>query len=748
MPFEKFVVGPYKSGLVTAAKPFYIPEDAFAKLLNAYVWRGRVRKRPGAITVSNTGTEIQRINKSRLRINLGNTTGGGAFNNGGVAVPGNVWKIGQAFSVGDVFFTVYQAAGNMYRTSGVGASTFDTATGMVSITGAPATTAVYYYPSEPVMGFFNQQVETINDEPTWAWDTQFAYEFNTVNDGWERLAGETAAGDARWNSTIDNDSAFFWAVNWYGVLVNQRYQFVTNNNPAETRYMRYFDPATTQWNSWRPVYQFDPLAVAPTLHINAALLIIAFSDRLLIVNTVEEQSVGPAIRFRNRIRYSKAFASPIDNTITNVYPFNSFEPGQGGITDAPTDEAIIGAEFLRDRLIIYFEDSIFELAQKKQDNVNPFIWRKINTGQGAESTFSTIPFDNHVLAIGRNGVYACAGTSVQRVDSQIPDEVFGIHNDIEGVKRVHGIRDYFTEMAYWTFPNFVDNPTYPTRILAFNYESNSWAIWSDSITTFGYFQNPTTRGVSISDQALFRQVIAGNQQGYTFLLERDIPINTAALQITDIDIASAPTITLTVISNNLDVTSAEPNDTDFIKLDNIVGITGLNGKIYQMQSFPTPNTLTITENGAVSGTYKGGGTIQRVSRINMLTKDFNPYTPQGRNVYINKVNFLVDNQGGVDPGITLDYYISTSILSTVAEAQISGALVGTSVLELAPYTLVPYEATQQQFWHSVYFQMDGEFIQFNVYWTDEQMKKNTISLLDFQLHSMVIHARPESVYSG
>lgn len=748
MAFQKFIIGPYKSGLVKDVEPFYIPEDAFSKLLNAYVWRGRVRKKPGAITTSNTGAnELEKVNRSRLRINLGNTSGAGAFNNAGVAVPGVQWKIGQAFSVGSTYFTVHQANGAMFRTAGAGASTFDTATGMVSITGAPAATAVYYYPAEPVMGFFNPEQDDVNNEKTWAWDTQFAYEFNTANDGWERLNGEAMAGDALWDSTINNKSAFFWATNYQGLVSEDTFIYVSNNNPNEARFMRYYNTVTNQWNSFRPTIQFVTGSPGLTLHCEAALMIVSFNNTLILLNTYEETTPGNVEHFPFRIRWCRDRSIPIDNTGISYFPYNQASPGFGAVLDSPSRQAIVGAEFLRNRLIIYMERETYELAILAQDNVTPFEWRKINTELGAESTFSTIPFDKTVLGIGQTGVHACTGTNVDRIDAKIPDEVFNIHNDIEGAKRVHGIRDYFTEMAYWTFPNFIDNPTYPTRILAFDYKHPSWSLWQDSITAYGYFQNPASRGATLSDQALFRQVIAGNQEGYTYLIDLDQPTNTPSLQITDINIGGAPTIVLTVIDNNLDVASADPNDIDFIRIENVVGVTGLNDNIYKVDS-TTTNTVTITAAGVGGGPYAGGGTIRRVNRINILTKEFNPFTQDGRNVLMNKVNFLVNNQGGTLPAITIDYYISTSLLGTVDEAITTSTLIGTSVLQLAPYTLAPFEVSQRQFWHSVYFWADGEFVQFNIYWTDEQMAEPNISLTDFQLHGMILHAQQESVFSG
>jgi len=67
MVLKSYLVGPLNSGLVNNVEPWLIPEDAFEFLTNAYVWRGRLRKRFGSYGVGLESTA------SRLRINVGTT---------------------------------------------------------------------------------------------------------------------------------------------------------------------------------------------------------------------------------------------------------------------------------------------------------------------------------------------------------------------------------------------------------------------------------------------------------------------------------------------------------------------------------------------------------------------------------------------------------------------------------------------------------------------------------------------------
>ena len=192
MALDKFMIAPFNSGLQDNVAPFLIPEDAFEELRNAYVFRGRVRKRFGSRLIS-PGTPstvgFEQLS-SRLRTNVGTTDGSGDISG---TVPGwtgtMVGTFGQMFSIGDELFTVYQVGSPaiMLTNSGTATTlTFDTATGAYDIQGSVALTDIYYYPSQPVMGFVQFEDSPINDEPTYAFDTRMAYRYSST--GWERLA--------------------------------------------------------------------------------------------------------------------------------------------------------------------------------------------------------------------------------------------------------------------------------------------------------------------------------------------------------------------------------------------------------------------------------------------------------------------------------------------------------------------------------------------------------------------------------
>ena len=75
MAMDRFFIAPFDkdSGLQTNYKPFLIPDEAFAQLTNAYVFRGRVRKRFGSRWMGDSQL------LTRFRMSIGTTDGTGAY---------------------------------------------------------------------------------------------------------------------------------------------------------------------------------------------------------------------------------------------------------------------------------------------------------------------------------------------------------------------------------------------------------------------------------------------------------------------------------------------------------------------------------------------------------------------------------------------------------------------------------------------------------------------------------------------
>jgi hypothetical protein len=74
-------------------------------------------------------------------------------------------------------------------------------------------------------------------------------------------------------------------------------------------------------------------------------------------------------------------------------------------------------------------------------------------------------------------------------------------------------------------------------------------------------------------------------------------------------------------------------------------------------------------------------------------------------------------------------------------------LMGNGVLETSPYdpAIYPFEQYQQQLWHPIYFQTDGEFVQIKLFFSDAQIRNQLIAFSPFDLQGMVLHVQNTSM---
>lgn len=763
---DRFFIGPQTGTQQSDLKPWALPEQSYVQLTNAYVFRGRITKRFGSEYMVPSDGFMPGFEQlvSRLAIEVNTVSGGGTASGTvpGATIAGTA-NIGQIFSIDTNLYTVYQANGAMLASNPLTSGTFNTATGAYVITDvvADAGLPVIWYPSLPVMGLPTYQSGPINDLPTFGFDTRFAYQY--TNAGWRRLGTSTTAPNPGiWTGS---DWQLFWAENYQASSTADTFLYVTNNNAPD--FMQYWDGSV--WNTFNPIYN------AAGDNVITCLMIIAFKSRLILANTTESIAAAP-FTFANGIRWSQV------GDASNSAPFAWYDnqnaanyKGAGFLRNSQTQQAIIGAEFIKDRLIFNYERSTYELAYTGNQQ-QPFIWNLLNTELGAESTFSPVPFDKFILTVGNVGVHSCNGSNVERIDELIPDEVFQISNENHGVQRVYGIRDYYSEMAYWTYPNETQNnpdtQVFPNRVFVYNYRTGSWSFNTDTITCFGYFDQVTDQTWQTTlytwqeldeawnagtQQGEFRQVIGGNQEGYTFIINRDLDRNVGGLQITNMAFSGA-FVTLTIINHNLAVFENLENSTQYLLIENAIdtgggNIIALNGKIFPILSVTDQNILTIDASQIgvdIVGTYAGGGTAARVSNINIITKEFNPYRKDGKNVYYTKIEFLVDKtivnpDTALGGAVTVDYFPSSSSLSILTQSN-AGVLLGTTpgVLETTPYDPLyyPLEQYQDQLWHALYINADGNGMQFRIYMNPTQMMNPDCSLQDFTLHGFIMYCSP------
>lgn len=431
--------------------------------------------------------------------------------------------------------------------------------------------------------------------------------------------------------------------------------------------IRYYGTLTngTGWANYNPPIDVNNALVG-------ALLIFPYRGYLVFLNTTEgNEQAGQIFNYGNRARWTQIgtpyYSEPVP-TLPNPQTFQIDAVrddlfGKGGANDAPTQEVIIGAAFVRDILVVFFERSCWRLRFVNNAQ-NPFVWERINVELGSSASFSTIPFDKGAMAIGERGIVIADANDVVRMDDKIPDTVFDIRIKNDGMQRVHGIRTFRTRLNYWTMPSS-SNPTgiYPDLILVYNYETKTWAQFDDCFTCFGYlyaFNDMTwadlTQSWSTYDditwgggevESGFENIIAGNQQGFVLKLE-GLPENTnsnsnflngASLRIDSIT-NGTPSV-FSSLDNNLP-------DGSWIVLSGISGTTDSNGVSLNGRSFKIinpgndPDNFSLEEWTVYSAGNASGGTFNFT-----LASPFIPIFPGSVNISVGSLKFTDPGLNGV-----------------------------------------------------------------------------------------------------
>lgn len=715
----KLLIGPYETGLENDVRPWLLPEEAFSTLEDAYVWRGRVKRRKGFNLYGNNQLT------SRLGMSLG-VTGGSPFagiipNAIPIPSPGR-----QMFSIGTVILTSNNpGAGiqNLISTDPAYTGTLNNTTGAYVINHPVIVpTNVYYYPGLPVMGLCTREAPAINVEDIIAFDTQWAY--RRTGGRWDRL--DTAPGYiGTWTGT---DADFFWSCNYRGLTEFNRYFFVVNGMPADN--IKYIPQGATLWVNLRPQLNTG----VANRWLDTAKIIFPFKNRLLVLNTIETIPVSGQQSYPNRARWSLNGdpRNPATSWIDDV-------AGSGGYIDAPTSEAITSAQFIKDRVLVFFERSTWELVYTANE-ILPFVWKQINTELGCESPFSQISFDDVVLGVGNRGIHAANSNGVERIDIKIPDEVLNINNPDAGPNRVYGIRDFERELVYWSFPSFVKDYVFPNRVLVYNYRNKSFAFFNDCFTCYGYYNRdapiawnnlpyktwstwniPWNSGTT---QLLTSLVTAGNQQGWTFLFE-DTGSNCPSLMITGITNA---TRTITVPNHNL-------QSGQYVRFATVNGIASGMDLIYLI-TYVDVNNFSIDDPASVPivGVYTGGGTVEVLNNIDILTKNFPFFYQQNQNAKIIENQFLLTKtqEGEITTHVYLNSNTSEAIIPSL----------GTNIVNTHAETGDLFNDNSDELWHKQFNGAVGASMQLEITLSDAQMRDASIQESDIILHAILLNVEP------
>lgn len=179
---EKLVIGPINKGLRLDREPFFIDNDSFPTLINAYQWRGRVKRKRGTDFLGRLNRYISvSVTLSSGTVNLVSAL---TLESNATIVPGSISLVG---GTDGTTYTDPNKDGTLSVSGGTGTGgTINYSTGVISINSGGAETLtgnIKYYPNLPVMGIrdFRLQPDTTNVPATCiCFDTKYSYEVSST----------------------------------------------------------------------------------------------------------------------------------------------------------------------------------------------------------------------------------------------------------------------------------------------------------------------------------------------------------------------------------------------------------------------------------------------------------------------------------------------------------------------------------------------------------------------------------------
>lgn len=726
MSYEPRLIAPYAgdTGLSEYYRPWLIGDAAFAVLEDAYVYRGKVRKREG-------DTELAVLASSATINNITN------------ANPAVVTVV----AIGDIqngdIITIYDVTGmtevneNTYLVANVVANSFDLhnldGTNVNSLAfGAYAGAGTIHF---PVNGLANRLIRGTVDEELIAFDRYRAYRFNTATGAFNDISFyQTTSANIRWTGS---NSQYFWTLGFAD-------GFWVSNNVDPIRF--YNGTAAAGWNNQR----FTINAAADL--VTRARLLFSYYGRMVILDTTEAGS-----NYYQRARWSQigtpyvpatgadpAVVTPAAIWATDVTAWRQDQAGKGGYIDADTSERIISASIVNNTLIVFFQFSTWRLRYTG-DQILPFIWERINSNYGSESQFGTITFDTAAFAVSRRGFIGSDTNNVKRIDEKIPDRSFQIETGTatEGMQLVSATRDYYRKIFYWAIPSADTNQTTNNRIISYNTEEDAWSILNQSYRVFGqykqyedrtwamftetardewenqtenYWQNPF-----LQDNA--PSIVAGHLNGFVYFAFQDLSDGTdhgtnfnfdiqtkrfnpylqsgqsCRLQYVDIYATSQQQQILQITA----ITQAFPAQVTTLNPHNLV--TGSEIYFRDIEGMPEINNIkyTITVVGANTFTVDG-----------LDTTLIGPYTANTGEV-LNRAE------------ITLEHYVDDNDTTP-------------AIIRTVPISLQGQESRYTR----VFVGNGGNFHQIRLKLSDAQLADNIKGRSGFELQGMVIWTRPDS----
>jgi len=483
MAYEPLLIAGLDQGIDVSKEAWISPEKAWRELRNGFVFRGRLRKRPGYEWLGSLGTKRSQV----LAGTAGMTTITGTLDRFPVLPVRGTYKVTFDDGGGQTVVDANPSGSPPVYTGGelrqgvtwVGLINYESgAYGFTLAAPAANDLTVTYefrrlstnggaYSASPAEADQNAPMLLENfipapgNEVLLAIDRRRLFKWSLAEGRFVDL--EYPAAD-RWTGCTT--ASFFHSASYVSKLV------LVNGIDTCCYYDADTDLVAELASDWVSSPVKNPGDAGYTRRLDSALLAFMYRSRLVLLRTVE----GGAT-MSQRARWSKVAPdfSQSDSLLATDF------------ADAPTSDRIVSAGFLRNTLIVFFERSTWALVGT-EDFRQAFVWQKIAEMEGSFATRSTVSLPDTVLTMGKTAPVVTDGQSVRRTGDEVPDIVLSWNS-----QKLHMSYAAAAQDVRQVWSTFADaGEPFPAHVLAYQYDDGAFSVYDLPFHVLGSYKQTSS----------------------------------------------------------------------------------------------------------------------------------------------------------------------------------------------------------------------------------------------------------------
>lgn len=284
----------------------------------------------------------------------------------------------------------------------------------------------------------------------------------------------TVTGSLQGDYFTGDNTEFFNATNWQTNDDQPAYLYMTNNKDFVTL----FDGT----NLARP-----PFAIVSTDMILDTVTTVPLYPKVNDIATTLDVKV-----YKNRLLFLRptlAGDSPDNQSIrwsklaNDVFPLANFNfvadiAGNGGELSAPTGDWLQAAQFIRDAIVVFFQNTtwLFRFTGNVSDL---FRFDKLNGSRSTNAPYGSVAYDINATSMGAKGLISCDAVGVERYDESVIDQFLDINQNF--FFQCFAEKFDTISQTWMLYPSVGTNSSTSDFILVYNFLENTWATFSHNL---------------------------------------------------------------------------------------------------------------------------------------------------------------------------------------------------------------------------------------------------------------------------